>query len=282
MQRLQGQIDEIDRQIGAEVANIRASIKAQYDAAARAGIAAHVAHRRLEGRRARPAEPQHPVQHPQARGARPTASSTTACCSATRKSASPAASAPTTSPSSTAPTCRSTRHSPRLQPQSRGRPAARPVRRRAGRVPRAPPGSQHPLAEDARSADASSGAGRDPAPGRRHHAAAGIDRPALAVLRGLPLGAHGAAVRHHAWPAAHACWSPAPARARARPPARWNWRATSPSSASACCWSTPTCATRRCIACSTSANSVGLSNILAGAADVTSRRAGQPASRTSA
>jgi capsular exopolysaccharide synthesis family protein len=33
MQRLQGQLNEIDRQIGAEVANIRASIKAQYDAA---------------------------------------------------------------------------------------------------------------------------------------------------------------------------------------------------------------------------------------------------------
>jgi capsular exopolysaccharide synthesis family protein len=33
MQRLQGQLDEIDRQIAAQIANIRASIKAQYDAA---------------------------------------------------------------------------------------------------------------------------------------------------------------------------------------------------------------------------------------------------------
>lgn len=33
MQRLQGQMDEIDRQINAEIANIRASVKAQYDAA---------------------------------------------------------------------------------------------------------------------------------------------------------------------------------------------------------------------------------------------------------
>ena len=33
MQRLQGQMDEIDRQVAAEVDNIRASIKAQYDAA---------------------------------------------------------------------------------------------------------------------------------------------------------------------------------------------------------------------------------------------------------
>jgi capsular exopolysaccharide synthesis family protein len=33
MQRLQGQMDEIDRQVAAEIANIRASVKAQYDAA---------------------------------------------------------------------------------------------------------------------------------------------------------------------------------------------------------------------------------------------------------
>ena len=33
MQRLQGQIDEIDRQVGGEIANIRASVKSQYEAA---------------------------------------------------------------------------------------------------------------------------------------------------------------------------------------------------------------------------------------------------------
>ena len=95
------------------------------------------------------------------------------------------------------------RHSPRPVAEPRARPAARRVRRRAGRVRAAPPRPHASIRRRRwRRSPQLPVLGVDPAPGRRHHAGAGGGRPALAVRRELPLGAHGAAVRHRARPAA--------------------------------------------------------------------------------
>ena len=68
MVQIKNKIAEIDRQLAAEVMTIKASFKAAYESSAQSGRRDAQAHRHAEGGGAGPAEAQHSVQHPEARG----------------------------------------------------------------------------------------------------------------------------------------------------------------------------------------------------------------------
>jgi hypothetical protein len=106
---------------------------------------------------------------------------------------------------------------------------------RAGCTSDGVPGRHHQDSVGCRAEAQAGRAWRDSEAGSEGERQRGSSEPAILVLGSVPLGADIPAVLHRPWRAEDPAGHEQPARARASRPRRWRWRATSPSWASACC-----------------------------------------------